>query len=217
MDRTDDLRWMSLAVALARSQQGRTAPNPSVGCVLVRDGHLIATGATQDGGRPHAERVALDAARDAARSATAYVTLEPCAHYGQTPPCAEGLVEAGVSRVVVACQDEYAEVSGRGLAILEAAGITVELGLMQTEANALYAGFFHRLKTGLPMVYVDRPRRGYDATLDPDDGALIDRRLTELGRAGRNRVRVEPDTPLAEDLLQSGRARIPHDTENTAY
>ena len=217
MTAVDDLRWMGLALAMARSQQGQTAPNPSVGCVLVKGGKLIATGATQDGGRPHAERVALDAAGSVATGATAYVTLEPCAHHGQTPPCAEGLVEAGIARVVIACRDEYAEVAGKGIAILEAAGIAVELGLMGETALALYAGFFHRLKTGRPLVYADRPRRGYDAVLDPDDGALIERRLFELGQAGKNRVRVDPDTPLAEDLLQQGLARIPHDRRHTQY
>ncbi|WP_203293914.1 bifunctional diaminohydroxyphosphoribosylaminopyrimidine deaminase/5-amino-6-(5-phosphoribosylamino)uracil reductase RibD [Maricaulis parjimensis] len=217
MGATDDLRWMSLALSLARSQQGRTAPNPSVGCALVKEGHLIALGATQDGGRPHAERVALDAAGDAARGATAYVTLEPCAHYGQTPPCAKGLIDAGVSRVVIACRDEFAEVAGRGIAMLEEADIPVELGLFQTEAEALYEGFFHRLQTGRPLVYVDRARRGYDAELDPDDGALVERRLFELGQAGKNRVRVEPETPLAEALLEQGLARIPHDSRHTQY
>lgn len=217
MPAADDLRAMSLALALARSQQGRTAPNPSVGCVLVKDGHIVATGATQDGGRPHAERVALEAAGEAARGCTAYVTLEPCAHHGQTPPCADALVDAGISRVVVACQDDYAEVAGKGLAILKDAGMAVELGLMGDTALALYAGFFHRLKTGRPLVYADRRRRGYDAELDVDDGAMIERRLFELGQAGKNRVRVEPDTPLAETLLQAGLARIPHDSGHTQY
>ncbi len=217
MPGVDDLRWMGLALAMARSQQGQTAPNPSVGCVLVKQGRLLATGATQDGGRPHAERVALDAAGAAASGSTAYVTLEPCAHHGQTPPCAEGLVEAGIARVVIACRDEYAEVAGKGIAILEKAGIAVELGLMGDTAHELYAGFFHRLKTGRPLVYVDRRRRGYDAELDLDDGAMIERRLFELGQAGKNRVRVEPDTPLAEDLLRQGLARIPHDEGHTQY
>ena len=197
MTAIDDARYMDLALALAQARQGRTAPNPAVGCVLVKQGRIIATGATQDGGRPHAERVALDAAGDQAAGATAYVTLEPCAHHGQTPPCADGLVQAGITRVVVACEDAYHEVAGRGLAILTAAGIGAETGLRETDASSLYAGFFQRLATGLPQIAVDQRARLYDAELTaktPDDART---QILSFGAAGMNRVRVAPDHPLA--------------------
>lgn len=206
MSAVDDLRFMGLALALARSQLGKTAPNPAVGCVLVSgDGMILATGATADGGRPHAERVALDLAGEAARGATAYVTLEPCAHYGQTPPCAEGLIAAGVQRVVVAVRDRYAEVDGRGIALLQTAGVTVDVGLLEDQAQALYAGFFHRLVTGQPLIHEDGPRNGYDAVLADTPLNALDDRLDALGKAGASRVRVEPGSPLARALKAANR------------
>jgi diaminohydroxyphosphoribosylaminopyrimidine deaminase/5-amino-6-(5-phosphoribosylamino)uracil reductase len=122
-----------------------------VGCVLVGDdGRLIARGWTQPGGRPHAETEALARAGEDARGSCAYVTLEPCAHSGQTPPCAGALIEAGVARVVIACQDPDPRVSGRGIAMLEAAGITVTAGVLADEARTLNAGFLSRLERGRP-------------------------------------------------------------------
>lgn len=197
MTAIDDARYMDLALALAQAQQGRTAPNPAVGCVLVRQGRIIATGATQDGGRPHAERVALDAAGDQAAGATAYVTLEPCAHHGQTPPCAEGLVQAGVARVVIACQDEFHEVAGRGVAILSDAGIVIETGLRKAAATALYRGFFQRLSSGLPQVAVDLRAGLYDAELTATTPEAAKAQIHAFSAAGMNRVRVAPDHPLA--------------------
>ena len=198
MSARDDALYMDLALALARAQQGHTAPNPAVGCVLVKHGVILATGATQEGGRPHAERVALDAAGAAAHGATAYVTLEPCAHHGQTPPCADGLVEAGIARVVIACLDPFPQVDGRGLARLEAAGVAVECGLREADARAHHAGFFTRLATDRPLVFVDARKRGYDATLSATtlDAARLE--LDALGSAGKNRVRIAPDHPLAQ-------------------
>ncbi|MGE3905439.1 MAG: bifunctional diaminohydroxyphosphoribosylaminopyrimidine deaminase/5-amino-6-(5-phosphoribosylamino)uracil reductase RibD, partial [Reyranellaceae bacterium] len=114
----DDNHWMTAALALARRNLGRTWPNPSVGCVLVRDGRLLANGWTQEGGRPHAEAHALTRAAEAGISlqgATAYVTLEPCSHHGRTPPCAEALIAAGIGRVVVAISDPDRRVAGRGI------------------------------------------------------------------------------------------------------
>lgn len=188
---------MSAAIALARSQLGRTAPNPAVGCVLVRDGRVIATGATADGGRPHAERQALDRAGNRADGGTAYVTLEPCAHHGQTPPCADALVAAGIARVVIACTDEDPRVSGRGIAILQNAGIAVTANTLTVQAAPLYAGFFHRLRTGLPLVSIDARRTGYDGVLDASTPDALNVQLHELGSAGASRVHIHPDHPLA--------------------
>jgi diaminohydroxyphosphoribosylaminopyrimidine deaminase/5-amino-6-(5-phosphoribosylamino)uracil reductase len=207
MSAVADHRFMGLALAMARSQLGRTAPNPAVGCVLVKDGRIVATGATADGGRPHAERAALDKAAGLSRGCTAYVTLEPCAHHGRTPPCAEALIEAGVTRVVVACLDRYHEVDGRGVSMLEAAGIAVETGLGEADAAPLYAGFFQRLETGRPLVFADSRRAPYDATFAPVPKAEIDAALDALGDRGLSRVRVEPDTPFAVALIERGLAR----------
>ena len=197
MNPLDDARYMDLALALARSQQGRTAPNPAVGCVLVANGRILATGATRDGGRPHAERVALENAGAAARTATAYVTLEPCAHHGQTPPCADALIDAGVQRVVVACQDRFPLVAGQGIARLESAGIQVETGLRGDDAGRLYAGFFSRIESGRPEVRIDARTIGYDATLAATTPDEADIELLALGEAGLNRVRIAPGNPLA--------------------
>ncbi|MEL7089461.1 MAG: bifunctional diaminohydroxyphosphoribosylaminopyrimidine deaminase/5-amino-6-(5-phosphoribosylamino)uracil reductase RibD, partial [Planctomycetota bacterium] len=143
---------MALALSLAARGLGQVAPNPAVGCVIVRDGRVVGRGWTQPGGRPHAEAVALSEAGESARGGTAYVTLEPCAHHGKTPPCAEALVEAGVARCVVAIGDPDERVAGRGLQILRDAGIAVDLGRMAPEAARLQRGFL-RVKTGgLPFV-----------------------------------------------------------------
>ncbi|MFC4158067.1 bifunctional diaminohydroxyphosphoribosylaminopyrimidine deaminase/5-amino-6-(5-phosphoribosylamino)uracil reductase RibD [Chitinimonas lacunae] len=146
-----------MAQALRKAQGGRylSTPNPFVGCVLVRDGVLIGEGHTQVAGGDHAEIQALHDCRrrgNDPRGATAYVTLEPCAHYGRTPPCALRLVEAGVVRVVAAISDPFPEVAGRGLALLREAGITAEVGLMAGEARALHHGFLSRVERGRPWV-----------------------------------------------------------------
>ncbi|MDF1727968.1 MAG: bifunctional diaminohydroxyphosphoribosylaminopyrimidine deaminase/5-amino-6-(5-phosphoribosylamino)uracil reductase RibD [Sulfitobacter sp.] len=143
---------MDLALGLGRRGLGRVWPNPAVGCVIVSQGRIVGRGWTQPGGRPHAETVALAQAGDSARGATAYVTLEPCAHHGQTPPCAEALVAAGIARCVVACGDSDLRVDGKGIAILRAAGIEVTLGLREAEARAANAGFFCRTELGRPFV-----------------------------------------------------------------
>ena len=143
---------MRAALALARRGLGNAWPNPAVGCVLVKEGRVIGRGWTQPGGRPHAETEALRRAGDAARGATAYVTLEPCSHHGRTPPCCEALAEAGIARVVMAMRDPDPRVNGRGLAMLRGAGIAVEEGLLEAEARALNAGFFRRIQAGMPVV-----------------------------------------------------------------
>ena len=134
-----------------RARSGRVAPNPAVGCVIVsKEGHIVGRGWTQTGGRPHAETVALTQAGAAARGATAYVTLEPCAHLGQTPPCADALVAAGIARVVAAVTDPDPRVSGSGFAKLEAAGIAVTRDMLKDEAAFLNEGFFKRIDAGPP-------------------------------------------------------------------
>ena len=148
----DDLLHMRAALALARRGLGNAWPNPAVGCVLVKNGRVIGRGWTQPGGRPHAETEALRRAGEAARGATAYVTLEPCSHHGRTPPCCEALAGVGIARVVMAMRDPDPRVNGRGLAMLRGAGITVEEGLLEAEARALNAGFFRRIQAGMPMV-----------------------------------------------------------------
>lgn len=148
----DDRRFMALALGLGRRGMGRVWPNPAVGCVIVKNGRIVGRGWTADGGRPHAETRALAQAGDAARGAVAYVTLEPCAHHGQTPPCAEALVSAGVARVVIAAQDPDPRVAGRGIKILERAGIDVTTGVCAAEAEADHAGFMLRVTKGRPFV-----------------------------------------------------------------
>lgn len=146
-----DLHFLRHALRLAERGLGRSWPNPSVGCVLVKDDRILAAARTADGGRPHAETEALAMTGAAARGATAYVTLEPCAHHGQTPPCAEALIAAGVARVVVAGTDPDPRVSGQGIAMLRAAGIAVDLSALP-EAAHLNRGFFRRIEAGLPHV-----------------------------------------------------------------
>jgi diaminohydroxyphosphoribosylaminopyrimidine deaminase/5-amino-6-(5-phosphoribosylamino)uracil reductase len=147
-----DQRWMRTAIDLAAQGLGATWPNPSVGCVLVKDGRLIARAVTASGGRPHAETEALRLAGQAAQGCTAYVSLEPCAHVGRTPPCADALLAAGVARVVVACLDPDPRVSGRGVRRLRSAGIEVTEGVLRQEAERDHAGFFSRVRRGRPMV-----------------------------------------------------------------
>ncbi|MCY4179325.1 MAG: bifunctional diaminohydroxyphosphoribosylaminopyrimidine deaminase/5-amino-6-(5-phosphoribosylamino)uracil reductase RibD, partial [Litoreibacter sp.] len=143
---------MTLALSLGRRGQGRVWPNPAVGCVLVKDGRVLARGWTQDGGRPHAERHALDQVGEAACGATAYVTLEPCAHTGKTPPCCDALIEAGVARVVVACGDPDPRVAGRGLQRMRDAGIEVTTGVLEPEAKRDHTGFLNRITQNRPFV-----------------------------------------------------------------
>ena len=148
----DDHAWMARALQLARRGLYSTHPNPRVGCVIVKDGELIGEGWHVRAGEPHAEVHALRQAGERARGATAYVTLEPCSHYGRTPPCAEALVQAGVGRVVSAMQDPNPQVAGRGLALLRSAGIEVASGVLESEARELNCGFIKRMETGLPYL-----------------------------------------------------------------
>jgi diaminohydroxyphosphoribosylaminopyrimidine deaminase/5-amino-6-(5-phosphoribosylamino)uracil reductase len=143
---------MNLALALGRRGQGMTAPNPAVGAVLVKDGVIVGRGWTRAGGRPHAEVEALRRAGDAARGATLYVTLEPCSHHGRSPPCADAIVAAGVSRVVSAIEDINPRVAGEGHARLRAAGIAVDIGVGADEAHRDHDGHFRLMREGRPHV-----------------------------------------------------------------
>ncbi len=143
---------MQVALALARRGLGAVAPNPAVGCVLVKDATVVGRGWTQPGGRPHAETEALARAGAAAEGATAYVSLEPCSHHGKTPPCAQALIDAGVTRAVVACRDPDTRVSGRGIAALTEAGIDVTAEVCAEEARQLNAGFMRVKEGGRPLV-----------------------------------------------------------------
>ncbi len=151
-DPVADRAHMRAALALARRGLGNTWPNPAVGCVIVHDGLVVGRGVTAPGGRPHAEAAALAMAGAAARDATAYVTLEPCAHVGRTPPCADALIAAGLARVVVAMRDPDPRVNGAGLDRIRAAGIAVQEGLLAEDAADLAAGFVLRVVQHRPMV-----------------------------------------------------------------
>ncbi|WP_448189712.1 bifunctional diaminohydroxyphosphoribosylaminopyrimidine deaminase/5-amino-6-(5-phosphoribosylamino)uracil reductase RibD [Azospirillum sp. sgz301742] len=148
----DDHHHMRAALALAARGLGSTAPNPSVGCVLVKDGVVVGRGWTQPGGRPHGETEALRRAGTAARGATAYVSLEPCNHHGKTPPCSEALIASGVARVVVACEDPDPRVAGNGVKRLREAGVRVDVGVCADEAWELNRGFFSRILHDRPLV-----------------------------------------------------------------
>src|SRR5579872_3874952 len=167
----DDIAHMRSALALARRGLGSTWPNPSVGCVIVKDGRVVGRAVTAPGGRPHAEPLALDLAGASARGATVYVTLEPCCHWGRTPPCTDALISAGVARVVIATRDPDPRVDGVGVARLRAAGVAVEEGVLQSEADDIAAGFRTRVRDGRPLVTLKLA-----STLD----GRIDRKSTRL-------------------------------------
>jgi len=201
---TDDLLHMRAALALARRGLGNAWPNPAVGCVLVKEGRVIGRGWTQPGGRPHAETEALRRAGDAARGATAYVTLEPCSHHGRTPPCCEALAGAGIARVVMAMRDPDPRVNGRGLAMLRGAGIVVEEGLLEAEAHALNAGFFRRIQAGMPVVTLKLASTldGRIATASGESRWITGqaaRREVHALRARHDAILVGSGTVLADD------------------
>ena len=148
----EHLRWMRLAISLGERGLGRVWPNPAVGSVIVKEGRVLGRGWTGNGGRPHAETQALAGAGQAARGATAYVSLEPCAHHGQTPPCAAALIDAGVARVVTAIEDPDPRVAGRGHALLRQAGIEVVTGVLAEAARHAQAGFLSRITRGRPLL-----------------------------------------------------------------
>ncbi|KPF43138.1 bifunctional diaminohydroxyphosphoribosylaminopyrimidine deaminase/5-amino-6-(5-phosphoribosylamino)uracil reductase RibD [Rhizobium sp. AAP43] len=147
-----DETYMREAIALSLTHLGQTGPNPSVGCIIVRNDEIVGRGVTARGGRPHAEPQAIAEAGEKARGATAYVTLEPCSHHGKTPPCAHALIRAGIARVVVAVADPDPRVSGQGLKILADADIEVTIGILQKEARQALAGYLMRQTRGRPQV-----------------------------------------------------------------
>ena len=149
---TQDQKFMQRAIALAKLGQYSTKPNPNVGCVIVKDEQVIGEGYHPKAGQPHAEVFALRRAGEHAKGATAYVTLEPCAHYGRTPPCAEALVKAQVKKVIIACADPNPLVAGQGVKILKDAGIEVEIGVCEQSAKNLNLGFLKAMSTGQPYV-----------------------------------------------------------------
>ncbi|KAF0814159.1 Riboflavin biosynthesis protein RibD [Andreprevotia sp. IGB-42] len=149
-----DHYWMQQALVLAERGQCNTTPNPCVGCVLVRNGQIVGAGHSQQAGGPHAEVMAMRMAGDAARGATAYVTLEPCSHHGRTPPCADALIAAGIARVVVALRDPNPLVAGQGLARLNAAGLQTRSGVLRDAALAHHKGFLSRMVRGRPWLRV---------------------------------------------------------------
>ncbi len=195
---------MAHALRLAARGLGNVWPNPAVGCVIVRDGVVVGRGWTQPGGRPHAEVRALQQAGALAEGATAYVTLEPCAHHGQTPPCAEALIAAKVARVVTALTDPDPRVSGKGHAMLRAAGITVTEGVMTPEATHLNAGFLKRVTQGLPFVTLKLAASldGRTATASGESRWITGpeaRRKVHAMRLSHDAVMVGSGTALADD------------------
>jgi diaminohydroxyphosphoribosylaminopyrimidine deaminase / 5-amino-6-(5-phosphoribosylamino)uracil reductase len=189
-----DLLWMDRALRLAERGIGTTSPNPVVGAVLIKDERVVGEGAHLRAGGPHAEAAALDAAGPAARGATCYVTLEPCAHFGRTPPCADALVRAGVARVVAAMGDPHREVDGRGLARLREAGVTVTLGVREAEARALNRAFLCAVTLGRPHVTL-KAAVTLDGKIAAADGAS--RWITgEAARLEGHRLRFGADAVL---------------------
>jgi diaminohydroxyphosphoribosylaminopyrimidine deaminase/5-amino-6-(5-phosphoribosylamino)uracil reductase len=176
---------MQLALTLGRRGQGRTWPNPAVGAVVVNDGVIVGRGWTQPGGRPHAEREALMRAGEAARGATLYATLEPCSHFGKSPPCTEAIIAAGIGRVISAIEDPNPEVAGQGHAKLRAAGIAVDVGLGAAEAAHDHAGHFRRIRDKRPHVILK-------LAVSSDDmiGAAGHKPVAITGEAARTRVHL---------------------------
>jgi diaminohydroxyphosphoribosylaminopyrimidine deaminase/5-amino-6-(5-phosphoribosylamino)uracil reductase len=195
---------MRAALTLAARGLGRVAPNPAVGCVIVKDGRVVGRGWTQPGGRPHAETEALRQAGPAAAGATAYVTLEPCAHHGKTPPCVEALVAAGVARVVAALEDPDSRVAGEGLKILREAGIAVEVGVCRAQAERLNAGFLKRIIKGRPLVVL-KLATSLDGRIATHSGhsqwitGPLARRRAHLLRARADAVLVGSSTAVSDN------------------
>ncbi|MEM9436672.1 MAG: bifunctional diaminohydroxyphosphoribosylaminopyrimidine deaminase/5-amino-6-(5-phosphoribosylamino)uracil reductase RibD [Pseudomonadota bacterium] len=195
---------MALALALGARGQGRTWPNPAVGCVIVKDGRIIGRAWTKPGGRPHAETEALAQAGAAAEGATVYVTLEPCAHHGRTPPCAEALVAARVARVVYAVGDPDPRVAGQGAAILQAGGIEVVAGVMEAEASRAHRGFFSRIIDGRPSLTLKLATSfdGRIATATGESQWITGpeaRRAVHAARASHDAVLIGAGTARADD------------------
>ena len=206
-DKADE-RFMSAAIAFARRGLGLTAPNPAVGSIVVKDGVIIGRGATQPGGRPHAETVALADAGDAARGATLYVTLEPCSHHGKTGPCAHAIVQAGIARVVSAIEDPDLRVAGRGHDILRQAGIEVDVGVCAEAARRGNLGHILRVTQGRPMVTLKLAETadGFAAAANPHDPRLMitgmaANHCVQIMRAMHDAIMIGIGTALGDDPL----------------
>jgi diaminohydroxyphosphoribosylaminopyrimidine deaminase/5-amino-6-(5-phosphoribosylamino)uracil reductase len=180
-----DRRFMQLALSLGRRGQGRCWPNPAVGAVVVKDGIIVGRGWTQPGGRPHAEPEALKRAGEAASGATLYVTLEPCSHFGKSPPCVDAVIASGIARVVSAIEDPNPEVAGQGHAKLRAAGIAVDIGLCAAEAAHDHAGHFRRIRDKRPHVILKLA-----VSADDKIGAAGRRPVVITGETARTRVHL---------------------------
>ena len=195
---------MALALSLGRRSQGQCWPNPSVGCVIVRDGRIVGRGWTQRGGRPHAETEALAQAGSAASGATAYVSLEPCSHHGKTPPCAQALIEARIARVVCAVEDSDPRVAGQGFEMLRAAGVEVQTGVLTYEAEQDHAGFFLKTEQGRPFVTL-KLASSFDGRIATETGhsqwitGAEARRAVHAMRARHDAVMVGAGTARADD------------------
>lgn len=211
-----DQRHMAHALALGRRGMGRCWPNPAVGCVIVKEGRVVGRGWTQDGGRPHAEPQALEMAGAQARGATVYVTLEPCSHHGQTPPCCDALIEAGVARVVAAVSDSDPRVAGQGLEKLRKHGVQVTTGVLAHEALHDHAGFFLRVEQGRPWVTLKLAMSldGRIATATGESQWITGpaaRRAVHALRACHDAVMVGAGTARADDpeLTVRGMGEVP--------
>ncbi|MDQ2089436.1 bifunctional diaminohydroxyphosphoribosylaminopyrimidine deaminase/5-amino-6-(5-phosphoribosylamino)uracil reductase RibD [Marimonas arenosa] len=201
---TSDTRFMALALSLGRRGLGQTWPNPSVGCVIVKNGRIVGRATTAPGGRPHAEPQALAQAGAAAKGATAYVSLEPCAHHGATPPCAEALIAAGVARVVAPLADSDPRVAGQGFDRLRAAGVAVITGVLAEAAAADHAGFFLRTEQGRPKVTL-KLAASFDGRIATATGESqwitgpVARRAVHAMRASHDAVMIGGGTARADD------------------
>jgi diaminohydroxyphosphoribosylaminopyrimidine deaminase / 5-amino-6-(5-phosphoribosylamino)uracil reductase len=199
-----DRAYMAEAIAVSRQNKGQTGSNPSVGCVIVKEGEIVGRGVTARSGRPHAETQALAMAGEAARGATAYVTLEPCSHHGKTPPCADALIAAGIARVVVAVGDPDIRVAGRGLARLTDAGIAVVAGVLEQEARRELEAYLMRQTCSRPFVtlklavsadgMIGIKGRGQVAITGPQTRTLV-----HLLRAETDAILIGIGTALADD------------------
>jgi len=197
-----DMGFMARALELARSGLGLTAPNPSVGCVLVRDGILVGEGRTQAGGRPHGEAMALAMAGPKAAGAHAYVTLEPCAHDSlRGPACSTTLVEAGIGGVTISVLDPDPRTRGLGVARLESAGVIVRVGLLAEQGQQQIAGFEKRLRTGLPWVHVGADDGTFDVVVSSHHTVELAAYLAEAGAKGVMRLCLLPGSKAAAQAV----------------
>lgn len=200
----DDSRQMLTALSLAKRTLGQVWPNPAVGCIIVKQGKVVGRGWTGQGGRPHAEPQALSAAGELAAGATLYVSLEPCCHFGRTPPCVDAIITAGIDRVVVAITDPDPRVSGRGIARLRQAGIHVSVGVCADEAAELNAGFFLRCEKQRPL-FTLKMATSLDGRIATRTGESkwitgeLARRAAHRLRSSHDGILIGSETALADD------------------